>query len=67
MGPHNLVTYKSMRESLTEWSLDELVGHYVNYRKKLGPSVVKAGDVRLYAVCPRFPKALAERFQLVKS
>ena len=66
LGPHNLVTYKSMRESLTEWSLDELVGHYVNYRKKLGPSVVKTGDVRLYAVCTRFPKALAKRFQLVK-
>lgn len=30
---HNLLTYKSVRESLTVWTLDELLAHYVNYRK----------------------------------
>jgi len=30
---HNLLTYKSHHEALTAWVLDELIGHYVNYRK----------------------------------
>jgi hypothetical protein len=33
LRPHNLLTYKSQHESLDAWALDELVGHYVNYRK----------------------------------
>jgi hypothetical protein len=32
---HNLLTYKSHQEALDAWALDELVGHYVNYRKLL--------------------------------
>ncbi len=34
LAQHNLLTYKSFREPLTAWSLDELAGHYVNYRKQ---------------------------------
>ena len=66
LAAHNLVTYKSMRESLTEWSLDELVGHYVNYRKKLGLRSVAPEDVRLFAVATRHPNALERRFTLEK-
>ena len=36
LAQYNLLTYKSFRESLTSWALDELVGHYVNYRKQIG-------------------------------
>jgi hypothetical protein len=32
---HNLLTYKSHQEALDAWALDELIGHYVNYRKLL--------------------------------
>jgi hypothetical protein len=32
---HNLLTYKSQQEALDAWTLDELIGHYVNYRKLL--------------------------------
>ena len=32
---HNLLTYKSQHEALDPWALDELIGHYVNYRKLL--------------------------------
>jgi hypothetical protein len=32
---HNLISFKSFQESLDAWSLKELVGHYVNYRKQL--------------------------------
>ena len=31
---HNLITFKSFREALTDWVLKELTGHYVNYRKQ---------------------------------
>src|ERR1700722_13618467 len=30
---HNLITFKSHRESLDAWAMKELVGHYVVYRK----------------------------------
>src|SRR5262249_20671013 len=31
---HNLLTFKSFREALDDWTLKELTGHYVNYRKE---------------------------------
>ena len=34
---HNLLTYKSHHEALDGWALDELIGHYVNYRKLTSP------------------------------
>jgi hypothetical protein len=33
---HNLLTYKSRHEPLDAWALDELLGHYVTYRKLKG-------------------------------
>lgn len=56
LGPlsdHNLVTYKSLREPLGEWSLKELVGHYVNYRKQVSPSLdrlLPEKSFRLFAI-----------------
>jgi len=34
---HNLITFKSHHEPLDDWSLKELTGHYVNYRKQASP------------------------------
>ncbi len=34
---HNIVTYKSPRQALDAWTLDELLGHFVNYRKQISP------------------------------
>ena len=62
LGRHNLMTYKSVREPLTGWTMDELVGHFVNYRKQISPSWEKPlpiEDFRLYAVCTRWPEKLA--------
>jgi hypothetical protein len=62
LARHNLLSYKSLRQSLDAWALDELVGHYVNYRKQKSPSFEKllpAEDFRLYAVCTRKPQKLA--------
>ena len=67
LGPladHNLVTYKSLREPLDGWALKELVGHSVNYRKQVSPSLdrlMPEDSFRLFAVCTRFPEKLASQ------
>ena len=57
---HNLVTYKSHQEPLDEWAIQELVGHYVNYRKLIGyqengNKLPPESDFQLYAVSTRYP------------
>jgi hypothetical protein len=67
LAPHNLVTFKSYQEALDGWALNELTGHYVNYRKQVSPSMqdlLPEGDFRLFAVCVRFPQALARQAAL---
>ncbi|MGE0083980.1 MAG: hypothetical protein AB7S75_06115 [Desulfococcaceae bacterium] len=64
---HNLLSYKSMRESFTDWTADELIGHFVNYRKQISPSLKKLlpkEDFRLYAVCTKYPAKLAKEVPL---
>ena len=58
---HNLLTYKSKQEPLDGWALDELLGHYVNYRKLIGPKpgLLPESDFQLYAVATRYPQGLA--------
>ncbi len=61
LARHNLLTFKSLRQPLNAWALDELIGHYVNYRKQASPSLKKllpAKEFRLYAVSMRKPKQL---------
>ena len=55
--PHNLVTYKSGQETLDAWAIEELIGHYVNYRKAYAADAPPA-DFGLYAVTTRRPRAL---------
>lgn len=67
LSGHNLITFKSHHEALDEWALQELIGHYVNYRKQASPSLqdlLPADDFRLLAVCARFPQGLAQRIDL---
>ncbi len=62
LATHNLITFKSHQESLNDWSLKELTGHYVNYRKQVSPSFDKLlpeTEFQLYAVCSRHPRDLA--------
>jgi hypothetical protein len=62
LAAHNLISFKSYQESLDDWALKELTGHYVNYRKQVSPSfqqLLPEGEFRLYAVCARFPHNLA--------
>jgi hypothetical protein len=58
LSTHNLITFKSHHETLDDWALKELTGHYVNYRKQISPSLEKLlpeQEFRLYAVCSRYP------------
>jgi hypothetical protein len=66
---HNLVSFKSYQEALDGWALNELVGHYVNYRKQVSPSMqslLPEADFRLFAVTVRFPQALAREMPLTR-
>ncbi len=68
LSVHNLMTYKSHRETLDAWTIEELCGHYVNYRKQISPSLHKlfpVDDFRLYAIGTRFPKKLLERCNFI--
>ena len=63
---HNLITFKSHRESLDTWAMKELIGYYVAYRKLVSatPShLLPEKSFRLYAVCARFPKKLSSQVQ----
>jgi hypothetical protein len=62
LADHNLITFKSHQETLDDWALKELTGHYVNYRKQTETSpgtLLPETDFRLYAVCSRYPHNLA--------
>ena len=55
---HNLLTYKSKRQTLNLWAVEELIGHYVNYRKAIGNSGAISVEIQLYAVSTRYPSKL---------
>jgi hypothetical protein len=66
---HNLLTYKSQHEALDGWAVEELIGHYVNYRKLLmsaskQQALPAAASFQLYAVATRHPAKLAAGVQL---
>jgi hypothetical protein len=62
LAPHSLITFKSFQQALDQWALEELVGHYVNYRKEVSQTLaglLPETDFRLYAVCVRSPQFLS--------
>ncbi len=67
LAPHNLITFKSYQEALDGWTLHELCGHYVNYRKQVSPSMqslLPENHFRLFAVSVRYPQKLAQQMTL---
>jgi hypothetical protein len=67
LAAHNLITFKSHHDALDDWSLKELTGHYVNYRKQCSvrdEPLLPEPEFRLYAVCSRYPHNLANRVTL---
>ncbi len=66
---YTLVTFKSYQEALDGWTLNELIGHYVNCRKQLSPSMkelLPESDFLLLAVCVRFPQSLTRDATLTR-
>jgi hypothetical protein len=64
LAEHNLLTYKSLQEPLDEWAIEELIGHYTNYRKLVSPSLdnlLPANHFQLYAVSTRYPNNLLNK------
>jgi hypothetical protein len=62
LAPYNLISFKSFQETLDGWTLNELVGHYVNYRKQVSPNMnelLPESEFRLFAVTTRYPQNLA--------
>jgi hypothetical protein len=67
LAAHNLISFKSHQEALGGWALNELVGHYVNYVKQVSPDMndlLPEADFRLFAVCVRYPRDLAQQVAL---
>ena len=68
LANHNLVSFKSHQDAFDAWTLQELVGYYVCYRKqvsdekKLLPTTV----FRLIGISARFPENLAKEIPLVR-
>src|SRR6266567_1190500 len=69
LAAQNLITFKSYQEALDGWALNELVGHYVNYRKQVSPTMqdlLPEAEFRLYAVSVRYPQGLAQEVPLTR-
>ena len=67
LNEHNLLSYKSLHESFDDWALKELIGHYVNYRKQVSPSMDKLlpeTQFQLYGVSTRYPQKLNQQIPL---
>lgn len=69
LAEHNLLSYKSFQEPLDDWTLDELLGHFVNYRKQVSSArsaLLSKNAFRLYGVSTRFPQKLADQVALTQ-
>jgi hypothetical protein len=63
LANHNLISFKSFWEPFDDWTLKELTGHYVNYRKQVSPSrqeLLPEAEFRLFGVCARHPQQLLQ-------
>jgi len=68
-GNFNLISFKSYQEAFDAWTMKELLGHYVNYRKHVSHSLANLlpeDQFRLYGLCARFPMQLAGQLPLRK-
>ena len=67
LANHNLISFKSHQDTFDCWSLLELIGHYVNYRKQVSPSLdelLSEEQFRLFGITSRFPESLAKQVRL---
>ena len=62
---YNLVSFRSHQQKLSIFIMEELLGHYVNLRKQVSPSMDEADllppdEFKLFAVAVRFPQNLVD-------
>ena len=57
---YNILTYKSLNQSLDQWTIVEVLGHYVSYRKMVSPKgkLLPQSSFQIYAVCTSYPQKL---------
>jgi len=55
---YNVLTYKSLNESLNQWAIVEILGHYVSYRKIVSPKdeLLPESKFQVFAVCTKYPQ-----------
>ena len=66
LSKHNLLSYKSLHETLDTLVIAELLSYYVNYRKLLSPEAwedLSLSEFQLYAVTTRYPRKLSQEFK----
>ena len=67
LADYNLLSYKSLHEPLDDWSLKELTGHFVNYRKQIADQdggMPSEDSFQMFGVSTRFPEKLARQVSL---
>jgi hypothetical protein len=57
---HNILTYKSLNESLNQWAIVEVLGYYASYRKIVSPKekLLPQSKFQVYAICTNYPQKL---------
>ena len=66
---HNLISFKSYHDTLSDWTLKELTCYYVNYRKQVSPTMndlLPEDQFRLFALSAHYPFGLAGCVPLTK-
>jgi hypothetical protein len=58
---HNVLSYKSKQEALDGWAMEELIGHYVTYRKLASIQAFSGPPANAPSADPVEPPAAAER------
>jgi hypothetical protein len=67
LANHNLISFKSHRDTFDWWTVLELIAYYVNYRKQASPShddLLPEEQFRLFGIAARFPEGLAKQIPL---
>jgi hypothetical protein len=70
LANHNLISFKSHQDTFDFWTVQELIGYYVNYRKQASPSpdqLLPEDQFRLLGITSRFPDSLAKQIPLEES
>jgi hypothetical protein len=57
---YNILTYKSLNQSLNQWAIVEVLGHYVSYRKIVSPKkeLLPESKFQVFAVSTIYPQKL---------